>query len=405
MCGDRSLDITMIDLGQSPVANALVDPGLATPEDARFPLKALVCSHCFLVQIEDFVPANDLFRHYLYFSSYSQSWLAHVRAFANRATSELGLGKESLVLEVASNDGHLLKEFQELGVGTLGIDPSENVSAVAIDQGVKTIPEFFTLGLAQQLGESGIQADLIVANNVLGHVVDVHDFMEGLRTVLGPDGVVTVEVPHLQKMLELLAFDTIYHEHRSYLSLFILEQLTAAHGLTIVGLDHLTTHGGSIRVWLRHTRPSLSPAVSLNEAIQQEVSLGLRTPTPYLDFSARAERCRDQFKGYLDQAEASGRNVAGYGAAAKGTTFLNYCGAGPTSLTGVADLNPHKQGKLLPGCRIPVIDPDTLYGLAPDDVLILPWNLRDEIALQLRHAWPERPPRYLTAVPDLDEFA
>jgi SAM-dependent methyltransferase len=405
-CGG-ALAIPFCDLGSTPLANSYVDPALAGEPDPRFPLNARVCGDCFLVQLDHVADARAIFSDYAYFSSCSTGWLAHARAYADGVSRRLGLGPESLVVEVASNDGYLLKRFVELGVPCLGIEPAANVAQSAIAAGVPTLVRFFGKALADELVESRGHADLVVANNVLAHVPDLNDFVAGLARLAGPKGVVSIEAPHLVRLVEGVQFDTIYHEHYAYWSLHAMELVLAAQGLVCFDLERLETHGGSLRVYAAAAaaagggRQSVSPGLA--EVRAEESALGVAGAAFYLGFEPRVRRVLGQFRDFLDRARAQGLRVAGYGAAAKGNTFLNALGAGPADLLCVGDKSPAKQGRLLPGSRIPVVSPEAVLAARPDLLTILPWNIAAEVAGELGaiRTWGGR---FVTAIPELRVF-
>jgi 2-polyprenyl-3-methyl-5-hydroxy-6-metoxy-1,4-benzoquinol methylase len=401
-CG-ASLHLTFVDLGSTPLANSYVDPARATATDPTYPLHARVCESCFLVQVESVVPAAEIFGDYAYFSSFSDSWLDHARRYAHQATKERRLDGASLVLEIASNDGYLLRHFAELGIPTLGIEPARNVAEAAAELGIETIVEFFGTSLAEQLASSGRRADLVVANNVLAHVPDLNDFVEGMRIVLEPGGAVSIEVPHILRLIEQVAFDTIYHEHYSYFSLFTIERVLAAHELVVFDVEELSTHGGSLRVWATHRSDAPPASARLEHVRTAERAAGIATTAAYDSFTASVARCRDAFVAFLADAETTGRSVAAYGAAAKGNTFLNYCGVTADDIEYVVDRSPHKQGLLLPGSRLPIHSPEHVAETRPDFLVILPWNLRDEIAAQMGaiRGWDGR---FVVAVPSVETF-
>ena len=400
---DAPLRVTFVDLGSTPLANSYVDPAHADEPDPTYPLHALVCESCFLVQVESVVPAAEIFGNYAYFSSVSDSWLDHARRFARQATAERELDDNSLVVEIASNDGYLLRHFVELGIPTLGVEPAANVAAEAQELGIETVVEFFGAALARQLVDEGRRADLVVANNVLAHVPDLNDFVAGLALVLKPEGAISIEVPHLLRLIEQVAFDTIYHEHYSYLSLHTIEEVFDAHGLVVFDVEELTTHGGSLRVWATHHRGAPAASVRLERVRADERTAGIATVEAYTGFTARVERCRDGFLAFLADAQDAGRSIAAYGAAAKGNTFLNWVGVTADDIRYVVDRSPHKQGFLLPGSRLPIHAPDHVLATKPDDLLILPWNLRNEIAAQMRviRNWGGD---FVVAVPTVERF-
>ena len=376
---DGALAAVMADLGMQPASNAYLPPDNLGSEK-RYPLRAQVCGTCMLVQIDYDVPPEELFSNYAYFSSFSDSWLTHARAYCEMATKRLNLGKNSLVVELASNDGYLLKNFVAAGIPVLGIDPSDTVAAAAEKAGVPTLVEFFGKAVASRLAGEGRQADLIIANNVLAHVPALNDFVAGISTLLGPEGTLTVEFPHVLKLVEHVEFDTIYHEHFSYISLIAIEQVFARQGLAIYDVDELPTHGGSLRIYAGHAKAGRIAGPNLHKVRADEKAAGLDKLSTYENFSRKVEECRRTVMAFL----AENKNVLAYGAAAKGNTLLNYCGVTPAQIAMVADRNPHKQGKLLPGSHIPVVSPETMMAAKPDYVLILPWNLKIEVMQQLK---------------------
>src|SRR5882724_11236060 len=397
-CGGR-LTVTMADLGLQPASNAFITSLEAARDEKRYPLRAKVCESCKLVQVDYDVAPQELFGNYVYFSSYSDDWLAHAKEYCTMARRRFALNASSLVVELASNDGYLLKNFLKMGVPVLGIDPSDTVAAAAEKIGVPTRVEFFGQKVARELAAQDRQADLIIANNVLAHVPDLNDFVAGIAVLLRPDGSATIEFPHLLELIEHVEFDTIYHEHYSYFSLYAIEQVFKRHGLRIFDLERLSTHGGSLRIFAAHAaRPDLEDTALLREVRARESAAGLAELKTYLNFSERVEACRDSLLAFLAGARQEGNRVAAYGAAAKGNTLLNFCGVTPADIAIVADRNPHKQGKYLPGTHIPVVPPEELMRLKPAYVLILPWNLRDEISRQLADiaAWGGR---FVTPVP------
>ena len=397
-CGGR-LTVTMADLGLQPASNAFLESTGEFSLEQRYPLRAKVCERCKLVQLDYDVAREELFGNYVYFSSYSDDWLAHASAYCDMARRRFALNASSLVVELASNDGYLLKNFLKIGVPVLGIDPSDTVAAAAEKIGVPTLVEFFGQKVAAELASQGRQADLIIANNVLAHVPDLNDFVAGIASLLRTDGSATVEFPHLLELIEHVEFDTIYHEHYSYFSLYAIEQVFQRHGLRIYDVERLSTHGGSLRIFAAHAaRPDLEDSDSLREVRARESAAGLPELKTYLQFAKRVEACRDSLLAFLKGARQEGKRVAAYGAAAKGNTLLNFCGVTPADVAIVADRNPHKQGKYLPGTHIPVVPPEELMRLKPAYVLILPWNLRDEISRQLADiaGWGGR---FVTPVP------
>lgn len=379
---DEPLEITFVDLGSTPLANSYVQPSSSPAVDPTYPLHARVCGSCFLVQVEPAVPPEEIFGDCAYFSSVSASWVEHARAFATSAVRRLGLGPESLVVEVASNDGYLLQHFRDLGVPILGVEQATNVAAEAEASGIPTLISFFGADVAGDIASSRGFADLICANTVLAHVPDLNDFVAGLATLVSPTGTITVEAPHLLRLIQGVQFDTIYHEHYSYLSLLTVEKVFAAHGLAVYDLDELPTHGGSLRYWAAPLAAGRSPQPGVLRVRAAEAGAGLETLEAYASFSDRVADCRTSLLKFLDGTVAAGRVVAGYGAAAKGNTLLNFCGVAKDQIPFVVDRSPHKQGMLLPGSRIPVLATEELRIRQPHPLLVLAWNLLEEIAEQ-----------------------
>lgn len=399
-CG-AALTRSFADLGTMPLANAYVPPERAALPEPRHPLHAWVCDECRLVQAEAFVPPEDIFGHYAYFSSYSDSWVEHARQFTLMARARFGLDAASQVIEVASNDGYLLRHFIAAGVPALGIEPAANVAEVARAAGVPTEVRFFGQETAGSLVERGLSADLVVGNNVLAHVPDINDFVGGLARVLKPDGVVSVEFPHLLRLIEDVQFDTIYHEHFYYLSLLAVERIFAAHGLKVFDVEQLPTHGGSLRVLAARATSTRHPeGPGLARVRAAEDAAGLRDNAIYEGFQARLKPIREGLRTFLAQARAQGHTVAAYGAAAKGNTLLNFCGVTADDIAYVVDRNPHKQGQLLPGSRLPIHAPEKLMETKPDFVLILPWNITQEI-VTANKAVRDWGGRFVVAIPEL----
>jgi SAM-dependent methyltransferase len=371
-----------------------------SPETA-YPLVVAVCDRCFLAQVDDHPRAEEIFSSdYSYFSSYSKSWLAHAERFAALATERFGLGPGSQVLEIASNDGYLLQYFRARGIPVLGVEPTANTAEVATGKGIPTIVDFFGQALAEQ--RLAGSADLIVGNNVFAHVPDINDFSAGLKTALKPDGVISLEFPHLLRLIEQVQFDTIYHEHFSYLSLGTAERILGSRGLRVFDVAQLSTHGGSLRVFAAHAEDDSKPrSASVDAILAEEERAGLRGRAIYERYQPRIDAVRSAFRTFLLDQRAAGAKVAGYGAAAKGNTLLNACAIKGNALIGfVADASPHKQGRFLPGSGIPVVAPERIDADRPDFIIIFPWNLRDEIAGQLEHArtWGAK---FVTAIPEL----
>jgi SAM-dependent methyltransferase len=378
-CG-AELEHTFVDLGATPLANSyLTAADLAKPEP-RYPLHARVCESCFLVQVESVVPAEEIFGDYAYFSSYAESWVEHARRFARAAVARFGLDRNSLVVEVASNDGYLLKHFVGAGIPVLGVEPAANVAEAAVAAGVPTEVRFFGEAFARELAGRRGAADLLVGNNVLAHVPDLNDFVAGLALLLKPAGVLSMEFPHLLRLIEEVQFDTIYHEHFSYFSFLAAELVFARHGLSIFDVERLSTHGGSLRIFACRADGIDRPTTTAIEALRrEEKEAGLDRLEGYAGFAERVEAVKTGLRDFLETAKAAGNAVVGYGAAAKGNTLLNTCGIDGGLIDYVVDRNPHKQGHFLPGSHLPIHSPQRIFETRPDYVLILPWNLRDEI--------------------------
>lgn len=383
-CG-TALDVSLVDLGMQPISNAMRKPGQLDGPETFYPLKTFVCSACKLVQLQDFHRADELFDDdYTYFSSYSDSWLAHARAYVEMMVPRFGLGPASQVIELASNDGYLLQYFKAKGIPVLGVDPAANVAAVAEkERGIPTVVDFFGVRVAERLAAEGRKADLVLGNNVIAHVPDLNDFIGGVAVVLKPEGVATFEFPHLLRMIEANYFDTIYHEHYSYISLLAIERAFARHGLAVFDVEELATHGGSLRVFLTHAVRGLAPTERLVAFRAREAAAGLDGLDAYADFAARVRAAKRNLLSLLIGLKNDGRSIVGYGAPAKGNTLLNYCGIRTDFLDYTVDRSPAKQGRFLPGTTIPVHAPERIFETRPDYVLILPWNLTDEIVGQM----------------------
>jgi 2-polyprenyl-3-methyl-5-hydroxy-6-metoxy-1,4-benzoquinol methylase len=379
------ISLDLIDLGEQPLSNAyLTRERLEAGTEGFYPLHARVCESCWLVQADDPVAHATIFDdEYAYFSSYSAGWVAHAKRYAEAMTKRFGLGPTSLVAEVASNDGYLLQHFVGMGIPVLGIEPTANTAAAAIERGVRTEVTFFNAATGKVLAERGFAADLMAANNVLAHVPDIADFVAGFPLLLKPEGVLTFEFPHLLKLIELVQFDTIYHEHFSYLSLLAVEKVLAAVGMKAFDVEQLPTHGGSLRLFCARAEASHAETQALRDLRAAEAAAGLATRAPYESFTARSEAVRDGFLAFLDRAAAEGKRVAAYGAAAKGNTFLNYAGVVAPRIEAVFDANPHKQDRYLPGSHVPILAPAKVAEVRPDYLVILPWNLKAEIMEQM----------------------
>lgn len=381
-CG-APVEAVFADLGMSPLANSYLPPQAANAMEPFYPLRALVCGECFLVQLEEFETPEAIFSDYAYFSSYSSSWIDHSRRYSEQMVERLGLGESSHVVEIASNDGYLLQFFHERQIPVLGIEPAANVAKVALQKGIPTLVEFFGQETARSLaGESS--ADLLLGNNVLAHVPDLNDFVAGMKILLAPDGVITMEFPHLMRLIEENQWDTIYHEHFSYFSFLTVSRVFEAHGLRLFDVEELPTHGGSLRIYGAHAEDREKPETSAaRELRERERAAGYESLDTYLGYGRRVERDKRQILRFLSELKEEGLSIVGYGAPAKGNTLLNYCGVGRDFVDFTCDLNPHKQGHFLPGSHIPIRPPDAIREEQPDVVLILPWNLKDEIVEQL----------------------
>lgn len=397
-----ALEHAFLDLGFAPPSNAYrTDSGLSLPEK-YYPLRVIVCDQCWLVQTEDYAQADELFTaEYAYFSSTSAGWLSHAAQYAQKMIRQLPLTPQSLVIEIASNDGYLLKNFVATGIPCLGIEPTASTAAAAEKLGIPVMREFFGELLGQQLAAMGKQADLIAGNNVYAHVPDINDFTRGLKAALKPGGTITLEFPHLMRLLEHTQFDTVYHEHFSYLSLHTVQRVFAAAGLRVWDVEELTTHGGSLRIYGCHAEDARQTTSSMNALLGEEVRCGLQKLTTYQDFQAKADRVKDDFLAFLITQKKAGKTVAAYGAAAKGNTLLNYAGVKPDLLPFVCDAAVAKQGKFMPGSHIPIVAPGALVERRPDFLVILPWNIAAEVKQQ-NSRLAELGTKFVTAVPQLE---
>jgi SAM-dependent methyltransferase len=385
LCGDTLRD-TFVDLGKSPLCESYLSAEQLDQVERFYPLHVEICAECLLVQLPSLVPVSEIFTDYAYFSAYSDGWVAHAAKYVDLVTERLGLDERNLVLELASNDGYLLQHFVRKGIPALGVDPAANVAAAARERGVETIVDFFDARLASRLVAEGRAADLVVANNVLAQIPELNDFVAGIEMVLAPHGVVTVEVPHVVRLVEGLQFDTIYHEHYSYFSLTTLVRLFADHGLEIFDVEELASHGGSIRIYGKRVRDEVHRAEPTVDAIlAAERKGGYDTLAGYRDFGDRAAETKWRLLELLIDLRRDGKRIAGYGAPGKGNTLLNYCGIRTDLLEFTVDRNPYKQGKFLPGTHIPIYAPELIQEERPDYILILPWNLEREITEQLSY--------------------
>lgn len=400
----RPLCHVFLDLGFAPPSNAYLNAADLNRPERYYPLKLFVCEHCWLVQTEDYAQADELFSSdYAYFSSVSQSWLAHAARYTEMITKRLALNEHSHVIEVAANDGYLLKNFVAAGIPCLGIEPTASTAAAAERLGIPIMREFFGQALAQRLAKEGKQADLILGNNVYAHVPDINDFTVGLKTVLKPGGMVTLEFPHLMRLLEHTQFDTVYHEHFSYLSLYVVNQIFVRAGLRVCDVEELPTHGGSLRIYGCHTEDTHATTSAVSALLAEESRRGMCDLMTYLEFQPRADKVKDDLLLFLIEQKRAGKKVAAYGAAAKGNTLLNYAGIKPDLLPYVCDAAPSKQGRFLPGSHIPVEHPDVLRERKPDVVLILPWNIQAEVTQQMAHV-REWGGKFAVAIPTMRVF-
>jgi hypothetical protein len=381
-CG-APLETTFVDLGMSPLCESYIHPSHLAEMEPFYPLHAYVCGQCFLVQLQEFVTPSEIFTEYAYFSSYSTSWVEHARRYTEMMIARFGLGPASKVMEIASNDGYLLQHFVARGVPVLGIEPAANVAKVAIDKGVPSTVRFFGRKTAAEIAAEHGRPDALLGNNVLAHVPDINDFVGGMKALLAPHGVITMEFPHLQRLMAENQFDTIYHEHFSYLSFLTAERIFAHHGITLFDVEELPTHGGSLRIYGRHDEnATLAVTGRVRELRQREIDDGFLTLERYRGFDERVKATKRKLLTFLIDAKQRGKKVVGYGAPGKGNTLLNYCGIRTDFLDFTVDANPYKQGKFTPGTRIPILAPENIREARPDYVLILPWNLKDEISAQ-----------------------
>jgi SAM-dependent methyltransferase len=398
----KPLEHVFLDLGFAPPSNAYVSRDALQQPETYFPLKLFVCDQCWLVQTEDYAAADALFSaDYAYFSSVSKSWLTHAKRYTEAMTQRLGLGADSFVIEVASNDGYLLRNFVETGVPCLGIEPTDSTADAAEKLGVPVLREFFGESLAKRLVSEGRQADLIAGNNVYAHVPDINDFTKGLKVALKPGGTITLEFPHLMRLLEFMQFDTVYHEHYSYLSFYSVCQIFEKAGLRVYDVEEIPTHGGSIRVFGAHADDKRESTAAVTALLSEEKARGMRELKPYVEFQQHAERIKDDLLVFLIEQKRQGKRVAAYGAAAKGCTLLNFAGVKPDLLPYVCDAAPSKQYKYLPGTHIPILSPDVIRERKPEVVVILPWNIREEVMQQLAFI-KEWGGVFVTAVPHIE---
>jgi len=384
-CGTH-LRHTFVDLGMSPLCQTHITPEQLNHMEPFYPLHAYVCHECFLVQLEEYVAPDDIFSDYAYFSSYSDSWVEHARRYAEAMIERFDLGGSSQVVEIASNDGYLLQHFVKRGVPVLGVEPAANVAKVAVEKGIPTTVRFFGTETAKAIAAEHGKADLLLGNNVLAHVPNINDFVGGMKVLLKPSGVITMEFPHLYQLMDQNQFDTIYHEHFSYLSFMTVEKVFASHGLTLFDVEELGTHGGSLRIYGRHTENNaLVVTARANALRQREISEGFAKLETYSTFTEKVKETKRGLLEFLINAKRAGKTIVGYGAPGKGNTLLNYCGIRQDFMDYTVDRSPHKQGKYTPGTHIPILSPDRIRETKPDYVLILPWNLKDEISQQMAY--------------------
>lgn len=399
-CGEL-LRHSFADLGTTPLSNAYLTEESLVKGEIHYPLHAFVCDACLLVQLDEFESPEAIFGDYAYFSSYSSSWLAHAKAYTDLMESRFHLGDSSLVVELASNDGYLLQYFKEKGIPVLGVEPAANVARVAVGKGIPSIVKFFGVATAREMAANGQYADLLLGNNVLAHVPDLNDFVAGMKILLKPEGVITMEFPHLMQLIRHNQFDTIYHEHFSYFSLYTVERVFEAHGLGLFDVEELPTHGGSLRIYARHgEKAAASVTERLLKLRSAEREAGLEQIETYTGFGECVKETKRKLLEFLISAKRQGKSVVGYGAPAKGNTLLNYCGVRGDFLDYTVDLSPHKQGKFLPGTRISIHAPEKIRETRPDYVLILPWNIKEEIMGQMAHI-REWGGRFVVPIPEL----
>ncbi len=395
-CGNK-LNHEFIDLVSSPPSNSYLSAEQLNEPEIFYPLKLFVCDKCFLVQIDEYKKNNEIFNeNYAYFSSYSNSWLEHAKNYTEMMIEKLGLNNKSQVIEIASNDGYLLQYFKLQGIPCFGVEPTKNTAAVAKSKGIDVIEDFFTEKLANNLPK----ADLILGNNVLAHVPNINDFVKGLKKALKPTGTITMEFQHLLNLIEQSQFDTIYHEHFSYLSLFTTMQIFKTHGLNIFDVDELPTHGGSLRIYAAHSEMNKKHSEHVKKILEKEIAINLDKLDGYKNFQVKVDKIKYELLIFLLEAKKDGMKVAAYGAAAKGTTLLNYCGIKKDLISFIVDRNPHKQNKFLPGSHIPIVSEDALLKEKPDFVIIIPWNIKSEIISQLLYIkkWNAK---FVTAIPQV----
>jgi SAM-dependent methyltransferase len=381
-----TLEITFADLDFSPPSNAYLSVEDFLEPEVHFPLRVMVCKNCFLVQLDEFARHDDIFNdQYAYFSSYSSSWLEHAQAYSKMMINRFGFDSSSQVVEIASNDGYLLQYFKTAGIPVLGVEPTANTAAAAKEKGIDSVIDFFGTRLAKQMREEGKKADLLLGNNVLAHVPDINDFVQGMNILLNNDGIITMEFPHLTKLIQYNQFDTIYHEHYSYLSLHSVKFVFEQNGLRIFDVEEIPTHGGSLRIFACHKEAKYNREKRVDQLLTNEKQAGVLDITYYSGFQNRIDRIKLSLLEFLITQKKAGKKVMGYGAAAKGNTLLNFSGVSKDLILSVADKNPHKQNKFLPGSHIPVVSPDDIETEKPDYIIIFPWNIKEEVMKQLNY--------------------
>lgn len=387
---NADLQHILIDLGNAPLSNSYLSTDSLQTAEPHYPLKVFLCTECWLVQLPMAVIPEDIFNDYAYYSSFSESWLKHARDYVDMMVKDFGIDQSHHVIELASNDGYLLQYFIQRGISVLGIEPAVNIATAAVEKGIPTLVRFFGTETAKGLVATKNRADLLIGNNVLAHVPDLNDFIAGMKIVLKPKGVITMEFPHLMRLMQGNQFDTIYHEHFSYFSFLTVQRAFEKHGITLFDVEELPTHGGSLRIYGRHDDCSLYPVTeAVQELRQQEIQAGFTRLETYRSFARQVEKTKQSLLDFLIETKQAGKEIVAYGAPAKGNTLLNYCGINTDMIAYTVDRNPHKQGRLLPGSHIPVFAPDKICETKPDYVLILPWNLQEEIASQMDyiHQW------------------
>ena len=392
---------SFINLGLSPLANSFVEKDQLNSPESFYPLHSMICENCLLVQVEELVSPESIFKDYLYFSSYSSSWLDHCKNFFESSVKSYNLNKDSLVVEVASNDGYMLQYYNAINIPVLGIEPAINVAKVAQEKGINTHCDFLNSNSSKTITNKYGKADLVIANNVLAHVPDINDFVKSLKDLIKPSGIISIEVPHILSLIKNNQFDTIYHEHFFYFSLLTLKKVFQSHSLKVLDVEKIVTHGGSIRITISHDIATYSVSKNVQEILSEEIYFGLSNITTYIEFKHKVYQLKAEILKFLYQAKSNKKIIAAYGAPAKGNTLLNYCHITEDLICCTTDLNEHKQGLYLPGSRLPVLSIHEMLELKPDYILILPWNLKNEIISSLKDKIPEKT-KFLTVVPEVN---